>query len=86
MEMGYIAVADDESASIHDDALSERFDRCSISPGLKPDVESAEAEVGGDAMVDSVTELVGEDLPGFDPNVSDHLAVTLTLDVSEEHD
>ena len=84
LNAGYTELKDTEGTAIHEGTLSQRFDRFYISEGLKEEVDSAKQIVGEAALVDSLQEAAHGNYNDFDKHVSDHFAVILAIDVSEE--
>lgn len=76
LDIGYIAPSDDEPTSIHENKISQRFDRFYLSPGLKDEFNYAIKEVGADAVVDA---LEAEDIKHYDLHISDHFPVVIQL-------
>ena len=84
LSVGYAEVSDPEKTAIHNGQLNQRFDRFYASENLEAEVDSAKQIVGDEAYVDSLQEKAGGDFQDFDENVSDHFAVIVAVDVSEE--
>lgn len=83
-DIGYIALYDRERTSIHDEVLSQVFDRFFCSPGLKNEIDSAKKKVGKKDYIDVIKENKTEKIIWFDKTISDHFPVVLNIDVSKE--
>ena len=83
-DIGYRYLYDAERTSIHDDVLSQRFDRFFCSPDLYNEIRSAKDKVGSKDYIDVVKDNDPESIRSFDENISDHFAVVLNVDVSQE--
>jgi endonuclease/exonuclease/phosphatase family metal-dependent hydrolase len=83
-DIGYKYLFDAEITSIHNDTLSQRFDRFFSSPGLLNELNSALNAVGFIDFIDVIKDNDPDKIIWFDQNISDHYAVVLNIDVSEE--
>jgi endonuclease/exonuclease/phosphatase family metal-dependent hydrolase len=83
-DMGYKYLYDAELTAIHEDILGQRFDRFYSSPGLHTEILSAKQSVGNKNYIDVIKDNDPDKIVWFDQNVSDHYAVVLSIDVSEE--
>jgi endonuclease/exonuclease/phosphatase family metal-dependent hydrolase len=80
-DIHYKCLYDPEKTTIHDGQLSQRFDRFFCSPDLKKEIDSAKNNVPKNKDIDVIEE---DDVEKFDENISDHFAVVLNIDVSQE--
>ncbi|MGR3174551.1 MAG: hypothetical protein ACUZ8N_08145 [Candidatus Scalindua sp.] len=82
--IGYIVLHDNEKTSIHEDVISQRFDRFFSSPELYNEIDSAKSIVGNTEYIDVIKDNDSDKVIWFDQNISDHYPVVLNIDVSEE--
>lgn len=73
------SLIDDESSSIHEDKLSNRFDRFYISSNLFQNLEKTSMYIGEENVVDVIKNDSKEYIIWFDKNVSDHFPVIMNL-------
>ena len=83
-DINYKYLYDAEKTAIHEGELGQRFDRFFSSPGLLNEIQSAKEIVGTSNYIDVIKDNDPEKIIEFDQNVSDHYAVVLNIDVSEE--
>jgi endonuclease/exonuclease/phosphatase family metal-dependent hydrolase len=83
-DIHYKYLYDNEVTSIHEDELSQCFDRFFTSPDLLKEIDSAKQSVGNTDVIDVIKDNDPEKIIWFDQNLSDHYAVVLCIDVSEE--
>jgi endonuclease/exonuclease/phosphatase family metal-dependent hydrolase len=83
-DISYKYLYDAEKTAIHEDILGQRFDRFYSSPGLLNEILSAKEIVGKKNYIDVIKDNDPEKVVEFDQNISDHYAVVLSIDVSEE--
>ena len=83
-DIGYEPLYDAEKTSIHEDRLSQRFDRFYSSPGLLNEIHSAKNKVGSKEYIDVIKNNDPDVIIWYDQNISDHYPVVLNIDVSEE--
>ncbi len=83
-DINYKCLYDAERTTIHDGQLSQRFDRFFCSPDLKKEIDSAKTKVPKNKDIDVIKENDTEKICQFDENISDHFAVVLNIDVSQE--
>ncbi len=74
-EAGFTEARNDEGTAIHENALSQRFDRFYLSRTLMEKVKAG----GDERIVDSRQESANGDYMEFAKNVSDHFPVTLVV-------
>jgi endonuclease/exonuclease/phosphatase family metal-dependent hydrolase len=74
-EAGFAEAKNDEGTAIHENALSQRFDRFYLSRTLMEKVKAS----GDERIVDSKQESANGDYKEFAKNVSDHFPVTLAI-------
>lgn len=74
-EAGFTEAQNDENTTIHENALSQRFDRFYLSRTLMEKVKVS----GNERLVDSKQESANGDYKEFAKNVSDHFPVTLVV-------
>ena len=74
-EAGFTEARNDEGTAIHENALSQRFDRFYLSRTLTDKVKAS----GDERIVDSKQESANGDYKEFAKNVSDHFPVTLVV-------
>lgn len=83
-DINYSCLYDAERTTIHDGQLSQRFDRFFCSPDLKKEINSAKNKVSSKAYIDVIKENDSDYILEFDEKLSDHFAVVLNVDVSQE--
>jgi endonuclease/exonuclease/phosphatase family metal-dependent hydrolase len=74
-EAGFTEAKNDENTAIHENALSQRFDRFYLSRTLTDKVKAG----GDERIVDSKQESANGDFKEYAKNVSDHFPVTLVV-------
>lgn len=74
-EAGFTEAKNDENTAIHENALSQRFDRFYLSRALLDKVKAS----GDERIVDSKQESANGDFKEYAKNVSDHFPVTLMI-------
>lgn len=79
-DAGITPISDEEKTAVHNDQLSNRFDRFYLSAALNDEYQSASSSVGSDDVVDVVKEDTQSYLEWFDENISDHFPVVINLD------
>jgi endonuclease/exonuclease/phosphatase family metal-dependent hydrolase len=72
---GFAEAKSDENTTIHENALSQRFDRFYLSPAMMEKIKAS----GGDSVVDSKQESANGDYKEYAKTVSDHFPVTLSF-------
>ena len=74
-EAGFTEAKNDEDTDIHENALSQRFDRFYLSRTLTDKVKAS----GAERVVDSRQESANGDYKEYAKTVSDHFTVTLVV-------
>lgn len=83
-DIGYKYLFDAEKTAIHEGALGQRFDRFFSSPDLLNKLNSALDVTDSIDFIDVIKDNDPDKILWFDQNLSDHYAVVLNIDVSEE--
>ena len=74
-EAGFTEAKNDEATAIHENALSQRFDRFYLSRTIMEKVKTS----GDERIVDSKQESANGDYKEYAKTVSDHFPVTLVI-------
>ena len=83
-DVNCVVLSDQERTAVHDNKLGQRFDRFFCSPDLKKEIDSAKSVVSSAAYIDVIKDNQAAKIRWFDRNISNHFAVVLNIDVSEE--
>ncbi len=78
-EAGFTEAKNDENTAIHENALSQRFDRFYLSPSILEKVKAAGKEIGEANVIDSKQESAHGNYKEYATKVSDHFPVTLVF-------
>ena len=78
-DAGFTEAKNDENTAIHENTLSQRFDRFYLSPGILEKIKAAGKEIGEANVVDSKQESAHGNYKEYATNVSDHFPVTLVI-------